>query len=335
MLTTGLTGAIGSQATDVGRRIPGVLRQAMGPCWEFTVADGQVEIRHAHRGSPYRPSRRPPSWAELLDKLRVGFARQGVPQASCLPLRWGRETELTISAVQALDPLLKHGRPQPYRSGYLPQPVVRFTGHRDVNGDLREGFLTSFVNVSRVQPIQDLAEFGSIFDGWLSVLSYLGFHARHVSVHGDLSTWQRREVCGVTLRFRHADFPLGDIVLLWNAENPELMAVDLGTALERLAWARTRMNWYGLIYGSFARAAPVPTLDAIRTATLLLGNGISPAARGAGGIARRVIAAIDVDSARLGVSAVVRSFYDYWALCGSPAVPWPTVVAGIEREMGI
>ncbi len=307
----------------------------MGPRWEFTVGDGRIEIRHPHRGSPYRPPRHPPSWAELLDKLRVGFARQGVPQASCLPLRWGRETELTISAVQALDPLLKHGRQQPYRSGYLPQPVVRFTGQRDANGDLREGFLTSFVNVSRIQPIADLAEFGSIFNGWLSVLSHLGFHARHVSVHGDLSTWQRRQVCGVTLRFHHADFPLGDIVLLWNAENPELMAVDLGTALERLAWARTHGNWYDLVYGRFAQAAPVRTLDAIRTATLLLGHGISPAARGAGGIVRRVIATIDVDSARLGVSAVVRSFYDYWAQCGSRAVPWPTVVAGIEREMGI
>lgn len=334
MLITSVTGAVGGRTVDMGRRIPDVLRQAM-PRWEFTVADGRIEIRHPHRGSPYQPPRHPASWAELLDKLRVGFARQGVPQAFCLPLRWGRETELTISAVQALDPLLKHGRPQPYRSGYLPQPVVRFTGQRDANGDLREGFLTSFVNVSHVQPITDLAEFGSIFDGWLSVLSHLGFHARHVSVHGGLSTWQRREVCGVTLRFRHADFPLGDIVLLWNAENPERMAVDLGTALERLAWARTRGNWNDLVFGRFAHAVPVRTLDAIRTATLLLGHGISPAARGAGGIARRVIATIDADSACLGVSAAVRSFYDYWALCSSPAVPWPTVVAGIEREMGI
>jgi hypothetical protein len=335
MLTSGRVDHSGAGLDDVGRCLPEVLRRAMGPGWEFTIADGHLDVRHRDRGTPYRPPRHQPAWADLLHRLKTGFARQGIPQAPCLPLRWGRETELTISAVQALDPVLKHGRPHPYRSGYLPQPAVRFTGRRDADGDLREGFLTSFVNVSHVQPIADLAEFGSIFDGWLSVLSCLGFHARHVSLHGSLSTWQRREVRGVTLRFRHADLPLGDIVLLWNAENPQRMAVDLGTALERLAWARSRLNWYDLVYGRFAHTAPVPTLDAIRTATLLLGHGISPAARGAGGIARRVIATIDVDSARLGVSAAVRSFYDYWALCGSLSVPWTAVVTRVERELGI
>ncbi|MBT2390666.1 hypothetical protein J7E87_14845 [Streptomyces sp. ISL-1] len=235
--------------------------------------------------------------------------------------------------MQALDPLLKDGRQHTYRSGFLPQPVVRFTGKRDPSGDLCEGFLTSFVNVSRVQPINSIDEYGSILDGWLTVLSHLGFHARHLSAYGSLSTWHRRQVQGVTLHFRHLDLPLGDIVLLWNTEHPERMAVDLGTGLERLAWARTRMDWYDLVYGRFAKAAPAQTLDAIRTATLLLGHGITPAARGAGGIARRVIGTIAPDSARLGVSALVRASYDYWALFGSPTVPWPAVSSGIEQEL--
>lgn len=79
----------------------------------------------------------------------------------------------------------------------------------------------------------------------------------------------------MTLHFRHVDLPLGDIVLLWNAENPERMAVDLGTGLERLAWARTRMDWCERVYGNFAKAAPVRTLDVARTAALLLGCGIA------------------------------------------------------------
>ncbi|MDJ0342632.1 hypothetical protein QMK19_02155 [Streptomyces sp. H10-C2] len=265
--------------------------------------------------------------------LKAGFAAQGVPQAACLPLRWGRETELTISAVQALDPLLKDGRPLTYRSGFLPQPVVRFTGRRDASGDLQDGFLTSFVNVSRVQPIQCLDEFGTILDGWLSVLSRLGFHARHISVHGKLSTWRRRQVVGITLRFDHLDLPLGDIVLLWNADNPERMAVDLGTGLERLAWARTRLEWWDLVFGRFASLVPRATLDAVRTATLLLAHGVSPAARGAGGITRRVIGAIDPDVARLGVSSLVRASYRYWRLFGEPNVPWPAVTMAIEEEL--
>lgn len=111
------------------------------------------------------------------------------------------------------------------------------------------------------------------------------------------------------------------------------MAVDLGTGLERLAWARTRMNWHRLVYGRFARAAPTGTLDAIRTATLLIGHGITPAARGPGGITRRVVGTISPDAVPLGVSAFVRTSYDYWSLFGPLSVSWPAVVAAIEKEL--
>lgn len=317
-----------------GVLIPEVLQRILGAHWEFTVSDRQVKIEHAHRGSPYRPPRQAPSWEELLAGLTTGFAALGVPQDTCLPLRWGRETELTISAVQALDPYLKDGRPVTYRSGFLPQPVVRFTGQRDASGDLRPGFLTSFVNVSRVQPIQHMDEYGGILDGWFSVLSRLGFHARHISVHGTLTTWKRRRVEGITLRFKHLDLPVGDIVLLWNADNPARLAVDLGTGLERLAWARTRSGWRDLVFGRFASLAPPPTLDAVRTATLLLGHGIRPASRGAGGITRRVIATIDPGVARLGVSSLVRASYRYWRLFGELKAPWPAVTVAMEEELG-
>ncbi|MGW0602356.1 hypothetical protein [Streptomyces sp. NPDC002640] len=268
----------------------------------------------------------------MLVSLDAGFARDGAPRDDCLPIRWGRETELTISAVQALDPVLKSGRLQPYRRGFLPQPVVRFTGERDEGGRLKDGFLTSFVNVSRVQPIGKLEEYGSILDGWLTVLSQLGFHARHLSVYGTVEPWRRRQVEGITLRFRHLDLPLGDIVLLWNADRPERMAVDLGTGLERLAWARTRTSWLPLVFGRFTRQAAPSTLDAIRTATLLLGHGITPSARGAGGITRRVIGTISRSSVGLGAGSLVREFYGYWSLFGTLKAPWFEIAQAIEEE---
>lgn len=328
-----LTRANRTVGDDLAQQIPGVLRAALGPHWEF-MADGRhFEVRHPHRGTPYRPPRRPPSWSELLDSLETGLAQDGAARDACLPLRWGRETELTISAVQALDPLLKDGQPRTYRSGFLPQPVVRFTGRRDATGHLKDGFLTSFVNVSRIQRIGSLDEYGAILDGWLTVLSQLGFHARHLSINGELSSWRRRQVEGITLRFRHLGRTLGDIVLLWNSEHPCRLAVDLGSGLERLAWARTQERWHQLIYGRFAGAAPPATLDAIRTATLLLGHGISPAARGAGGITRRVVGTIDRDTARLGVGALVREMYDYWSLVGVLRAPWPEIARAIEEEV--
>ncbi|MEU8972568.1 hypothetical protein AB0D11_25395 [Streptomyces monashensis] len=335
MLTSTPKGLASGLSDGSEGRLPTVLRQALGIHWDFTISDGRIMVEHVHRGSPYHPPRRSPSWEELLEGLKAGFAAQGVPQDTCLPLRWGRETELTISAVQALDPLLKDGRPLTYRSGFLPQPVVRFTGQRDASGDLRDGFLTSFVNVSRIQQIQGMDEYGEILDGWLSVLSRLGFHARHVSARGKLATWRRGQVAGVTLHFSHLDMPIGDIVLLWNVDNPRLMAVDLGTGLERLAWARTRSDWLDLIFGKSVPLACPRTLDAIRTATLLLAHGIRPAARGAGGITRRVIGSVDPGSARLGVSALVRASYRYWRLFGEPEVPWPAVAVAIEEELGV
>ncbi|MFD3544152.1 hypothetical protein ACFWUW_00770 [Streptomyces sp. NPDC058655] len=260
MLTAASIGA----GDALALRIPTVLRAALGPHWEFTADGPRIEIQHPRRGTPYRPPRRLPSWTELLGSLEQGFADGGAPRAPCLPLRWGRETELTISAVQALDPLLKDGQARTYRSGFLPQPVVRFTGERDVSGLLSDGFLTSFVNISRVQPISSLDEYGAVLDGWLTVLSRLGFHARHLSMYGTLTPWRRREVEGITLHLHHLNLTIGDIVLLWNTERPDRLAVDLGTGLERLAWARTQMPWHDLIYGRFAQSAPRMTLDAIR-----------------------------------------------------------------------
>lgn len=329
-MLTGSTSIVGD-ALAVG--IPSALRAALGPHWEFTVDGPRIQIEHPHRGTPYSPPNRHPSWSELLAGLERGFEDAGAPRDACLPLRWGRDTELTISAVQALDPLLKDGQARTYRSGFLPQPVVRFTGERDAAGFLADGFLTSFVNVSRVQPIRGLDEYGTVLDGWLTVLSRLGFHARHLSIYGTLTPWRRREVEGITLHFRHLDLTIGDIVLLWNADRPDRLAVDLGTGLERLAWARTQIRWHDLIHGRFARSAPPPTLDAIRTATLLLGHGIAPAARGAGGVTRRVIGTIAPEAARLGVSAMVREMSAYWALFGEFRVPWPVIARLIEGEL--
>ncbi|PYC80594.1 hypothetical protein C7C46_12635 [Streptomyces tateyamensis] len=228
---------------------------------------------------------------------------------------------------------MKDRQPYVFRRGYLPQPVVRLTGARDTSGNLREGFLTSFVNVSRVEPVARQDEFGEILDHWLSLLSSIGLHARHLAIHGRSTVWTRREVQGITLHFRHIDLPIGDIVLLWNAIDPSCMAVDLGSGLERLAWARTRQSWPHLVFGSFASICPSKTLDAIRTATLMVGSGIHPASRGAGGVLRRLLTEVSPMDAPLGVSALVRESHGFWSSVSAMQVPWPEVTQTIEREL--
>lgn len=313
--------------------IPGILRSVLGPRWEFTLYGDDLTIEHPQRGTPYRPPGRHLLWAELLNKLEGAFADVGVPRADCLPLRWGRETELTISAVQALDPYLKERRGVPYRQGFLPQPVVRLTGPRDRHGNLIDGFLTSFVNASRVQPISDERSYGTVLDEWLTVLSRLGLHARHITVYGSLRVWRRQQVEGITLRYDHAGLPLGDIVLLWNADDPTHMAVDLGTSLERLAWVRSRLPWNEQVFGPLGGAAPPAVLDAIRTVTLLVGHGITPAARGAGSITRRIAERIPPSAAALGLSTAVRHHHAYWDNFSPLASSWWQVASKVEAHM--
>ncbi|WP_206686256.1 hypothetical protein [Kribbella qitaiheensis] len=262
--------------SDPAGWIPDSLRRTLGARWDIRLEGDLLTALHRDHSDHYTPPRRSLAFADLLDVLESNFAMHGVPRARPLPLRWGRDTDLTVSAVQALDPFLKDGQDRVYRSGFLPQPVVRLTGQRDDHGELRDGFLTSFVNISHIQPITHHDEFAEAIDIWLSVLSRLGMHARHITIYGHLKIWQRDQVQGITLRFRHLDLTVGDINLLWNANQPQRMAVDLGSGLERLAWARSRSDWKDLVFGPFATAAPLATLDAIRTTTLLLGHGIRP-----------------------------------------------------------
>lgn len=311
--------------------IPHLLRQVLGPRWDFTLDGDRLDIRHRDHGTPYRPPRHALPWPDLLALLEATFAEQGVPRAACLPVRCGRETELTISAVQALDPVLKDGGTVPYRQGFIPQPVVRLTARRGPDGSLQDGFLTSFVNTSRVELIPDLAAYACAFDQLLGVLSRLSLHARHITFQGRLTIWHRRQVQGITLRFNHAGMPLGDLVLLWNAAHRDRLALDLGTSLERLAWTRSRTPWPTLIFGPLAGAAPYDVLDAIRTATLLLAHGITPTARGAGSITHRVLQRVPPTSAALGLSRAVRHFHQYWQGAQSPALSWHGVAAEIDE----
>ncbi|WP_160051673.1 hypothetical protein [Nocardiopsis sp. FR26] len=313
--------------------IPYHLGRVLGPNWEIETDGTRLRIRHAHRGSAHRPARRPLPWDTLLALIEEAYAAQGIRRAECLPLRWGQDTDLVVSAVQALDPLLKQGRDLTHRQGFLPQPVVRFTGQRDARGRLFDGFLTSFVNVSHVHAISGVEQYAAAFDCWLSVLSRMGLHARHITLSGDLRVWRRREVVGVTLRFHHAGVGLGDIVLLWNANDPRRMAVDLGSGLERLAWARTRRPWPELIHGRFTDHADTDMLDSVRTATLILGHGITPASRGAGAAVRRLTQCVPSGTAPLGLSSLCRAYHRYWETFAPMKLGWPQVTTLLEREV--
>jgi alanyl-tRNA synthetase len=126
---------------------------------------------------------------------------------------------------------------------------------------------------------------------------------------------------------------LGDAVLLWNTADPARLASDIGCGLERIRWALTRNEWTDVVYGRpLCDTAPSKTLDALRTATLIVGSGITPTHRGPGSIVRRLLRASVTSAGTLGLSRVVRWAHAYWSLVCPLRVPWPEVCRVIETE---
>jgi len=317
--------------TEPGAELLSALKRAF-PSWECVCSDGGMELRSPRSGQ-YRPPRRTPSWQQLLTTMESSCKEHGVARGDVLPLRGLSDADLTFSAVQALDPYLKRRHLHTYSSGFIPQPVVRLTGRRADDGTLQSGFLTSFVNVSIVQPIKTVDEHVALVDSWIAVLSAIGLHARYLTIAGTLRTWTRREVGGITLRLVHGEMILGDAVLLWNTADPAFLASDIGSGLERIRWAVIRDEWTEVVYGRpLCATATAGTLDALRTATLIVGSGIAPAHRGPGSVARRLLRASATAVGTLGLSRVVRWAHDYWSLVCPLRLPWSEVCRIIETE---
>jgi hypothetical protein len=298
--------------------------------WHVGTHGRHLVMRHRSVTAGSAPPRRALSPATVLDLVGKEFAGAGVPRSPLLPLRWGRDTDLLISAVQGLDPWLKDGRRQVLREGYLPQPVVRFTGERDGSGRLRDGFLTSFVNLSCAQRIPDVERHVELMDTWISALSAVGIHAGRLSIHADLTPWRRGPVSGITIFIDCDGTSFSDAVLLWNTANPAHLATDIGSGLERLCWLLSPDPWHQTVFGDDSRLWPGDVLDSIRTATLLVMNGIRPSSRGPGLALRRVLCRVPQPMAAAGLGRLVRTQRSYWATTGVTGSTWPSIATVIE-----
>ena len=301
--------------------------------WRIRV-DGSslwMEPRRQLTGKPKR--RGDTSAGGVIHQMEHALAGHGIRRDALLPIRWNRDTDLTISAIQALDPWLKDAEPRVWREGFLPQPVVRFTGERGTDGKLLDGFLTSFVNLSCVVRIEGIERHVELLDAWISAFSATGLHAGRLMLHGDLGVWTRGTVAGITIAIDADGIGLGDAVLLWNAGRPDFMATDLGSGLERLGWILTGKPWGQATFGELAAHIDWRTLDGIRTATLLTMSGIRPSQRGAGNAVRRALRVVPTAIAAAGVSQAVRLQRAYWEVTGMTGLGWPQVAELLERTL--
>ncbi|RKS78675.1 hypothetical protein BZB76_0095 [Actinomadura pelletieri DSM 43383] len=180
-------------------------------------------------------------------------------------------------------------------------------------------------------PITEVGEHLQLIDTWISALSRLGLHARHLRFHGTHNIWTRQNVRGITLRFTYANTTIADAVLLWNTSHPRHMASDIGSGLERLRWIQTGHNWSEAAFGDHAGDWPPQLLDAIRTATLLIDGGIRPGTRGPSRALNRVLDQIPRQIATAGLSRLVRDAYTHWGQVTQLRTPWPVTSQMIEE----
>lgn len=318
--------------TDRSAELLAALRRTF-PHWHCTLDGEHVLLTYGNSAHGHRPRRHPQSWSTMLATLADACSMHDIRYCAPLPLSGLGDAELTFSAVQGLDPYLKYGQNHVHARGFIPQPVVRFTGQRDEHGALLPGLATSFVNLSIVEPINTVDEHTGLIDAWIGALSQLGFHVQHLTISGHIAVWHRASVAGITLRFHHEGRELGDAVLLWNRDDQRKLATDIGSGLERLAWLLTHRAWGGLVHGGLAEHGDIRLLDAARTATLIVGAGIRPAPRGPGSAVRRLLRSEAARSSVLGVSQIVRCSHAYWSGIQPLPVPWPEVCRTLDTEI--
>lgn len=315
---------------DLAHDLVSALQGRFASQWDIAVAGGQLRMGYRRPTGRAQHRCRLPSPVEVVESIGREFGKVGVLRAPLLPLRWHRDTDLTISAIQGLDPWLKDGVDRVWREGYLPQPVVRFTGERDEHGNLLDGFLTAFVNMSCVTRIAHVDRHVELLDTWIGGLSAIGIHASRLTIHGELTVWHRGPVSGITLFCDCDGAGMSDAVLLWHAANPGRLATDIGSGLERLRWLLSRQSWAETTFGNQGRCSSADLLDAVRTATLLVMNGIRPSSRGAGYALRRVLGRIPASTAESGLGRLVRQQRAYWSSFGATGPDWPYLSTAIE-----
>jgi hypothetical protein len=249
-------------------------------------------------------------------------------------VRWGRGTDLTISAVQAADPWLHRSSPHLLREGLIAQPVIRFTGERDEARCLKDGFLTSFVNLSLVLRVGDQRGFVALVDHLIGALSSIGIHAGRLTVHSDLSVGARGPIRHLPFFFRCDDIEIGDAVLLWREPDTDVFLTDIGLGAERVAWVLNRGSWSTAAFGGLGELIGTEVLDAVRTGTLLLLGGIREGPRGAGYALRRTVRRIPPEMACSGLGRLVRIQHRYWCRLGCRGPDWPQISQSLE-EMAV
>ncbi|MGW0651781.1 hypothetical protein ACWD4T_23685 [Streptomyces umbrinus] len=208
-----------------------------------------------------------------------------------------RDTDLVVSALQYLDPVVHNGFPAPKGIQILAQPCVRWRHLREAGRV--QGVSSSFINLSSLEVGGGdlVGRIPEHLDLWFDLLSAAGLHA------GSATIALCDEDCAYgPYRGRRVDLncdgiELGEINWYHTVDGVQdgrgrpATVIDCGFAFERISWAADRRDSYHarLTPLHFSRVQGGEILnDRCRTLALLALSGIKPGSRGPRRYARKL-----------------------------------------------
>ncbi|MFD9793386.1 hypothetical protein ACFWXK_20835 [Streptomyces sp. NPDC059070] len=238
------------------------------------------------RRSPARPQHR--SVAAQWRRLRGTFERRGLTPFALSDLdRTAVDTDLVVSALQYLDPVVHAAAPAPRGIRVLAQPCVRWQYQPEAGR--QQGVSTSFVNLSSLEVggPRLVEEVATHLDHWLEGLSAMGIHAREVVVALTDEECAYGPYRGCRADLNCAGVEIGEINWYHHVENaadPAMSVIDFGFSFERIAWVAARPDdYHALLSPIFVPPGTEGAVlnDRIRTLALLSLFGLTPGSRGA------------------------------------------------------
>lgn len=187
----------------------------------------------------------------------------------------------TTSGVSVFYESIFDERDRHQKEIFIAQPSIRTQFFDDIGR--KDGFSTSFVNISTEELNPDIKNHIKHIDDWLNYFSSIGLFVNDMklSKRYDAPDWGKGQFQNIIIDINYDGLQLGDAVLAYGIpqnSRKNLSISDVGFGLERICWALNKTKSYFDILG------PLPDslikspqlIDTTRTLTLMAGGGVDP-----------------------------------------------------------
>lgn len=224
----------------------------------------------------------------FYEKLHELFATSSLKKMELKSLKNEKsDTDLIIAGYQTVINQIDFKTMPEHASYYSFQPVIRLNGLSECG--VIEGFLSSFVNICLVDVNTTMDEYIHNIDLWITILSKLSLHSSGIQLVFKNKT-NAFDGLGVEFQYKGIEIGQANLYQYVNGEQKFLIS-DFGFGYERILWVINGgksffdpiVDKYDIIHSN------IKECDRIRTAVLLIMNGIIPATNGVGKYSRMLI----------------------------------------------